>query len=390
MRNVIKLSCLAAVTVMPFMLAGCSTLSSLNPFSSKADQKNPPAALVEFQTARTVRTTWTANVGSAGKYTFSPALAGGSLYAAAADGTIFRLDPASGRQLWRVNAGTPLTAGVGTDGLTVAVAGEKGQLLAFDAEGKQRWKAQATSEILSAPAVGQGVVIVRSVDNRVAAYDAETGTRRWVVQRTAPPLTLRSAPGIVIANQLAYIAMPGGRLMALSLANGGPRWEVAVGEPRGTTELERVADVSGIPALSGRDICAVAYQGRIACFDISNGAARWAKDFSSDVGVAVDERLVYASDDRGTLAAFSRESGSGAWRNTKLANRRLSSPAAVSNMVAIGDYEGYVHFLSRDDGAFVARSATDGGSLTAAMPVVDGNTVFFQTKTGSVVALTAQ
>jgi outer membrane protein assembly factor BamB len=390
MRKAIKLSCLAAVTVMPLMLAGCSTLSSLNPFSSKADQKNPPAALVELQPSRTVKTAWTANVGSAGKYTFSPALAGGSLYAAAADGTVSRLEPASGRQLWRINAGMPLTAGVGTDGLTVAVAGEKGQLLAFDAEGKQRWKAQATSEILSAPAVGQGVVIVRSVDNRVAAYDTETGARRWVVQRTAPPLTLRSAPGIVIANQSAYIAMPGGRLMALSLANGGPRWEVAVGEPRGTTELERVADVSGMPALSGRDICAVAYQGRIACFDINNGAARWAKDFSSDVGVAVDERLVYGSDDRGTVAAFSRESGSGAWRNNKLANRRLSSPAAVGNMVAIGDYEGYVHFLSRDDGAFVARSATDGGSLTAAMPVVDGNTVFFQTKTGSVVALTAQ
>jgi outer membrane protein assembly factor BamB len=386
MRIAIKLSCVAAAV----LLTGCSTLSSLNPFATKAELKNPPAALVEFQTARTVRTTWTAQAGAAGKYTFSPALAGGSLFVAAADGTMTRLDASNGRQIWRVSAGVPLTAGVGTDGMTVAVAGEKGQVLAFDAEGKQRWKAQATSEILSAPAVGQGVVIVRSVDNRVAAYDIETGARRWIVQRTAPPLTLRSAPGIVISNQSAFVAMPGGRLLALSLANGGPRWEMAVGDPRGTTELERVADVSGMPVISGREVCAVAYQGRIACFDITSGAPRWAKDFSSDVGVAVDERNVYAADDRGTVSAFTRDSGSGAWRNNKLANRGLSSPAAVANMVAIGDYQGYVHFLSREDGAFVARTATDGGSLSAAMPIVDGNTVFFQTKTGSVVALTAQ
>ncbi|NEX62622.1 outer membrane protein assembly factor BamB [Noviherbaspirillum galbum] len=385
MRIAIKLSCLAAAMV----LAGCSSMSSWNPFASKTDAKNPPSPLVEFQPVRSVATTWTANIGKAGNFSFSPAIAGSSVYAAAADGTLARLDVVSGRQVWRINAGMPLTAGVGTDGQTVAVAGEKGQLLAYDADGKQIWKAQASSEILSAPAVGQGVVVIRSVDNKLAAYDAATGARRWVTQRTAPPLTLRTAPGIVISGQTAYVAMPGGRLLALSVANGGPRWEMAVGDPRGTTELERVADVSGRPAIIAGDVCAAAYQGRIACFDANTGAPRWAKDFSSDTGVAADERFVYAGDDKGNVSALSRDTGTSAWRNNKLVNRRLSSPAAVANMVAVGDYEGYVHFLNRDDGAFVARARTDGSSLAAAMPVVDGKTVFFQTKDGTVVALTA-
>ncbi|QDZ28172.1 outer membrane protein assembly factor BamB [Noviherbaspirillum sp. UKPF54] len=381
MRIAVKLGCIAVAVA----LAGCS---SLNPFSHK-ETRNPPAPLVDFKPTLTVRTVWSASVGKSDGFVFSPALANGSIYAAAAKGGLERIDAATGRSIWRIDAGTRLTAGVGTDGTIVAVAGEKGMLLAFDADGKLRWKAQASSEVLSAPAVGQGLVIVRSVDNRIAAYDVESGTRRWIVQRTAPPLTLRTAPGIVISGATAYVAMPGGRLLALTLANGGPRWEVAVGDPRGTTELERVADVSGAPVLAGRDVCAVAYQGRIGCFDAMTGAVRWGRELSSDVGLGIDDRFVYAADDKGNVTAFSRESGSGAWRNSKLVNRDLSTPVAFDGKVAVGDAQGYIHFLSREDGAFVARTNPDGSAITAATPLVDGKNVIFQTQAGTVVALAA-
>lgn len=382
MRTAVKLTCVGVIAV----LAGCS---SLNPFARKSDTHNPPAALVDFKPEMTVRTVWSASIGSAGGFVFSPAIADGSLYAAAADGTLVRIDASNGRPIWRINAGMRLTAGVGTDGATIAVAGEKGMLLAFDADGKQRWKVQASSEILSAPAVGQGLVVVRSVDNRIAAYDADSGTRRWITQRTVPPLTLRTAPGIVISGPAAFIAMPGGRLLALALGNGGPRWEVAVGDPRGTTELERVADVSGAPVLTGRDVCAVAYQGRIGCFDVATGTAHWAKEFSSDVGLGVDERFVYAVDDRGSVTAFMRDSGASLWRNSKLANRHLSTPAVFGRAVAVGDAQGYIHFLSREDGAFLARVNPDGSAITAATPLVDGKSLIFQTQAGTVVALAA-
>jgi outer membrane protein assembly factor BamB len=282
----------------------------------------------------------------------------------------------------------PLTAGVGSDGNTVAVAGEKGTVLVFDGDGKLRWKSQASSEVLSAPAVGQGLVIVRSLDNRIVALDADSGTRRWVVQRTAPPLTLRAAPGIVIAEPTAFVALPGGKLLALALANGGPRWEVAVGDPRGATELERIADVSGAPAVVGREVCAVAYQGRIGCVDAISGTTRWAKEFSSDVGLGADERFVFAADDRGTLNAFTRDGGTSVWRNNKLANRRLSAPVSFGRAVVVGDGQSYIHFLSREDGSFLARITTDGSRIVAA-PVVAGANLIFQTQAGTLVALAA-
>jgi outer membrane protein assembly factor BamB len=384
MRIAAKLACAGVVAV----LAGCSTLSSLNPFSKSAP-RNPPAALVDFKPSMTVRTAWSNSIGNAGGFVFSPAYAGNSLFVAAADGSVARMEAGTGRNVWRINAGMPLTAGVGSDANTVAVAGEKGMVLAFDADGKLRWKAQASSEILSAPAVGQGLVIVRSVDNRIAAFDADSGARRWVVQRTAPALTLRTAPGIAIAGPVAFVALPGGRLLALTLNNGAQIWEAAVADPRGATELERIADTSGTPMIVGREICAVAYQGRIACFDAVSGAPRWAKEFSSDVGLGADERFVFAADEHGVVNAFARDSGASVWRNNKLAYRRLATPVSFGRAVAVGDREGYIHFLSREDGAFLARNSIDGSPIVAT-PVVVGNNVIFQTQSGAVVALATE
>jgi outer membrane protein assembly factor BamB len=381
MRIAINFACLASLA----LVTGCA---SLNPFSGKA-ARDAAATLTAFDETMKVRTAWTAQVGNADAFSFSPVHVGDALYSAAADGSIVRIDPESGRQLWRIKAGARLTAGPGSDGVTIAVAGEEGALLAFDNSGKLRWKAQASSEILSAPAVGQGLVVVRSIDNRIAAYDAESGVRRWIVQRTAPPLTLRNASGIAIAGPLAYVAMPGGRLLALVLSNGAPAWEAVVGEPRGATELERIADTSGTPVVSRGEVCAASYQGRVACFDALTGTPRWAKELSSDVGVAVDERFVFAVDESGTVSAFAREAGASVWRNGKLAYRRLSTPVSFERAVAVGDFEGYVHFLSREDGAFLARAETDGSQIIGT-PIVAGSLVIFQTKAGAVVALATE
>ena len=364
------------------MLAGCSL------FGSK-DTKNQPAPLVELKGAMTPKTVWKYSLGKAGTAVFTPALAGDSLYVADANGALARIDAATGKDQWRVKTGSDLTAGVGADGEVVVVGGVKGAVLAFDASGKSLWKAQATSEVLSTPVAGGGLVVVRSVDNQITAFDAKTGAKRWSVARTTPALTLRNAPGMVINGPNVYIAQPGGKLLALVLATGLPRFEVVVGEPRGATELERVTDIAGTPVIFEKDVCAVSYQGRVACFDAITGAPHWSKPTSSDKGVAVDQRFVFVSDDKGEVAAYSRENGSNAWKNDKLSYRNLSTPVSYGRVVAVADYQGYVHFLSREDGAFIGRTATDGSKIQAD-PVIAGANLIFQTQSGTVTALAVE
>ena len=372
------------------LMTGCSSLpslGSLNPFSKeKADQ---PAPLVELQGTMAVRTAWKLDIGKAGPYAFSPALAGNTVVVAGGQGDIARVEAATGKQIWRIKAGTELSSGVGTDGNLIVVGGTKGTLLAFDMDGKKLWTSQLSSELLSAPVVGQGIVVARSLDNRIVGLDARTGDRKWTVQRTSPALTLRTAPGMVINGTDVIIAQPAGRLSSFILATGAPRWDVEVGVARGATELERVTDIGGTPVLFEGDVCAVSYQGRVACFDAAAGSAKWARDLSSEVGVAVDQRFVFAPDDKGALFAFNRDNGSNAWKNDKLAFRRLSTPVSYGRAVAVGDYQGIVHFLSREDGSFLARAATD-GSAVIGTPLVAGSHLIFQTQNGTVAAIAVE
>ena len=370
------------------LMAGCSTLNSINPFASKA-KSNAPAPLVELKASMAVRTAWKIDIGKAQDVVFSPALAGTSVVVAGGDGSIARVDAASGKQIWRIKAGKALSAGVGTDGNLVAVGAVKGMVMTFDMDGKPLWTAQVSSEVLSAPVVGQGFVVVRSVDNRIVGFDAKTGEKKWTVQRPSPPLTLRNAPGMVIAGKDVIVAQPGGKLLSLILATGAPRWEIAVGESRGATELERVTDIGGTPVVIDNDVCAVSYQGRVGCFDLLTGTARWTKEVSSDVGVAVDQRFVFAADEKGALTGFNRETGASAWKNDKLGYRRLSTPVSYGRAVAVGDYQGFIHFLSREDGAFLARAATD-GSAVMATPLVAGSNLIFQTQSGTVTAIAVE
>ncbi|MES2740562.1 MAG: outer membrane protein assembly factor BamB [Pseudomonadota bacterium] len=374
----------AVISVLA-MMAGCS---SLNPFSKK-DSKTEPAKLVELKSSLPVRTVWKYAVGAAGVVHLTPALAGDSLFVAGGGGVLARLDPASGRERWRVKTGAELTAGVGSDGAVVVVGAVKGQVLAYDADGKALWKQQASSELLSAPAVGKDVVVVRSADNRIVAFDAKTGAKKWTVQRATPALTLRAAPGLLVNGDNVYVAQPGGKLLALTLAAGVPRWEVLVGEPRGATELERVTDISGTPVVFEKDICVVTYQGKVGCYDAATGVARWTRDQSSDVGVAVDQRFVFTADEKGAVSAFSRDAGQSVWKNDKLAYRRLSSPASFGRTVALGDYQGYIHFLSREDGALLGRVSSDGSPIMS-VPLIAGANLIFQTQSGTVIALAVE
>ncbi|HEX2332832.1 MAG TPA: outer membrane protein assembly factor BamB [Burkholderiales bacterium] len=346
-----------------------------------------PADVPRLDNPKPVRTLWSVNVGSAQRFTFQPTLAGDSVYAAARDGTVTRLDQKTGERRWRVGLDLRLSGGVGADEDTVAVASEEGEIVALEAaDGKVRWRSRVSSEVLAPPAVGGGLVLVRSLDNRVFAFGANDGKRRWVYQRAPSSLLVRAPAGITIAGGLAFAGFPGGKLAALILDTGALRWEGTVALPKGSTELERVADVMGAPAVQGREVCAAAYRSRIACFDAASGRQLWGRELASLSGVSLDERYAYVADELGAVHAFDRSNGQSVWKQDKLAHRQLSTPLPGADSVAVGDLEGYVHFLARENGAFVARRGTGGGAVRAA-PVPLGAGLLVQTEDGGVFAL---
>src|SRR5258708_4316918 len=282
---------------------------------------------------------------------------------------------------------TRLASGVGADLRTAGVATEAGEVIAVDtAKGAVRWRARVSSEVLAPPQVGNGLVVVRSADNRVFAFGEDDGKRRWVYQRAPSSLIVRSPAGVTLLGDMAFAGFSGGKLTAIALGNGSVRWEATVALPKGATELERVTDVVGDPAIQGQEVCAAAYQGRVACYEIANRQPLWARDVSSLTGVSLDARYAFVSDDRGAVHALDRSNGRSVWKQDKLANRQLSVPLAAGNAIAVGDLEGYVHFLARESGAFVARFATGGGAIRNA-PVALPSGLLVQTQNGGLFAL---
>ena len=374
-----------SVALLSSVLAGCSTLEDLNPF---ADSGPKMAELQPISTTLAARVVWQQSVGKSGVYSFTPAVLGSTIYAASSDGDLIRID--DGKQTWKISAEQPLSGGVGADDSMVVVGSPKGDLLAFSSsDGKLLWKSKTSSEILSPPVLGGGMVIVRSGDNRLAAYDMADGKRKWYFQRPMPALSLRVSARPLIDGKYVFAGFPAGKLIAVSTSNGSAAWDGTVALPKGATELDRVADITSAPVISGRSVCAVAFQGRVACFDLGNGNLVWARDMSSAAGLDIDSRFLYVTDDKGAVHALDMASGASIWKQDKLALRKLTAPVARRGYLAVADVQGIVHFLSREDGSFIARLTTDGSPVVAPLQKL-GNGFVVQTSKGGIYAIEAE
>ncbi len=339
-------------------------LSACGAFSD-SDPRYVPAELTEYAPSLAVHTKWSVSIGSGGGYGFAPQVVDNTVYAATPSGAVAALDLNSGALRWRVE-GSELSAGVGSDGRTTAVVTYNGLVVAYDARGSKIWETQAASAVNVPPAVGQGIVAVRTTDYRVQAFDESTGKLKWEIQRPGPALALRTNSRMVMIQDMLIVGMPNGRLMAIDIKTGAVRWEGTVATPRGASDLERISDVVGQPLTLGSLLCGVNYQGGTTCFDVTQGGRKiWTQNVSSATGMTSDGKRIYLPGLSDVVYALDVSSGQVIWQQRALLNRRLTSPAVIGSAVALGDYEGYVHFLSRADGSLMARLQLGSDSITS-------------------------
>jgi outer membrane protein assembly factor BamB len=367
----------AALGLSLLALSGCGLFS-------QSDARYDPAPLTDYAADVAVSVRWSASVGSGGGYEFAPQVVGDQVYAATPSGVVSSLALSSGAVRWRTDL-DKLSAGVGSDGRTTAVVATDGTVIALDENGVEKWRAQASSAVSIPPAVGAGVVVVRSTDYRIQAFDAASGEPRWNIQRPGPALALRTSIRMLIMGDVVISGLPNGRMLIIDAQSGTVRWEGSISTSRGASDLERINDVVGAPLALGPTLCGVSYQGRIVCFDVSQGGRPiWEHTFSSATGMTGDEQQIYAVNQRDVVYAFGLHDGHESWKQDALLNRRLSTPAVFGEAVAVGDYQGYVHFLSRRDGHLLARLQVGGGPIVSPL-VATPQGVLAQTSGGNLI-----
>jgi outer membrane protein assembly factor BamB len=366
-------------------LTGCSAMDTVHGWMGKNDDVGP-AKLTEFKQTAKFEVRWRSDVGDSGANLLQPALTRDAIYGASGKGTLTRLDRATGKQVWRIETGITVSGGVGSGEGLVVIGSNKGDVLAYDENGKLRWKSKASSEVLSAPQVVEGVVIVRSGDGRIAGLNATDGKRIWLYERSTPALVVRSHAGVTLQRGDAFAGFAGGTLVALSVKDGSVKWESMVSQPRGNTELERISDITSNPAADDEQVCAIAFQGRVTCVDVAQGITMWDRDISSDKGMTLLHKYLYLSDVNGYVIALDKTSGSQVWKNEQLFMRNTATPYALGNYVVVGDYEGYLHGINRENGSFAARIKLDGGPIQADLIELDGG-LLVQTRSGGLYSL---
>jgi len=363
------------ILILVLLLTGCGSMSPSEWFASE-DNVDPPAELVEITSDIGVQTLWTA---SAGKGTdgqrleLVPYVHGDWVYVADSEGNVEALDAASGNRIWETETELPLSGGPGAGDGLVLVGSRDGDLVALDAmSGQEKWRRHLSSEILSVPKAADGRVVVHSMDGNLFGLNAADGEKVWDFKRSVPVLSLRGSSSPVISGNQVICGFASGKLVSFDLLSGEVLWESSISAPSGRTELERMVDIDGELAVVDGVIYVATFQGDLAAVSLDTGVVLWRRDMSSHAGVGADMFQVYISDAEDQVWAVDPRNGAALWKQTKLHARKLSAPAVLGQFVLVGDLEGYVHWLSSEDGSLVARTRVGDDPISTPPIVRDG------------------
>lgn len=377
-------TCAAALAVL---LGGCAQL----PWLGGERDPTPPTPLDKKMTQRAVpQVLWRTRIGKGTderQLRLLPAVAGGRLYAADARGVVAALSPGDGRIIWERKTDFPFSGGPDVQGDTLVLGSTDGDLVALSTrDGAQRWRAQLDSEVVSVPRIIGDLVLVHTVDDTLYAFDRADGRERWRYSFPAPVLTLHGTSSPVATAEGAIIGVSGGRLVHVELERGLPLWEVIITPPRGRSELERIADVDAEPVVVGDTAYVATYNGDLAAVDIPSGDVLWRRELSAHAGLSADATALYITDSDDNLWAASPADGAGLWRQEGLRHRRVTAPALLGDDLVVADLDGYVHLLSRRDGALLGFERVAKARI-GHRPVVAGGVAYVYANDGTVAAL---
>lgn len=349
---------------------------------SSSGNKPKPAELTPVVPLISAKQVWVSPVGGSNT-ALSLSVSADRVAVAGGNGTVAVLQTSTGADVWRTSVGSAVTAGVGYDGHMAAAITERNDLVAL-VNGQEVWRQRLAASSHTAPLVAGQRVFVLTADRTVQAFDGNTGIRLWSQTRSGEPLVLRH-PGVLLAVGDTLVVGLGGRLVALNPSSGSIRWDVNIASPRGGNDVERMVDLVGPAFRQGNDVCVRAFQAAVACVDAARGVLTWRQNSEGRTGLSGDDRHVYGTDSTGRVQAWSRANGQPVWTQDKLLHRGLGAPLLLGRSVVVGDAQGFMHVLSREDGSFMARLPTDGSAILSA-PVLVGDTLLALTRSGNLVA----
>jgi len=371
-------------------LAACSAVENVSDYFAGDDNAEPPSPLPEYVNTLPINILWEASVGdglSGQNVKLVTAVGGDRVFAADREGVVAAFNKTNGDELWEQDTELAVAAGPGYGEGIVVVGTSDAEVLALNEEnGSTIWKVNVSSEVLAVPKIVDGTVVVRTIDGRLYGLDAENGHQKWIYDWQVPILTLRGISTPAIDEGMIVIGFATGKLAALNLSDGDLLWEASISIPSGRTDLERMIDIDADPLIDDGYVYVATFQGELASIELESGVVLWKRDISAYAGVDVDWGQLYISDQVSDVWAVDPTNGATVWKQIDLQARHLTAPVVQGDYVVVGDFEGYLHWMSRNDGGFVAKIEVDSKGILST-PIVSDDVLYVLTNSGNLAAI---
>ena len=360
MNNKFRLIRSVLLLAIPVSMSACSYIPWFGDDEKVEIELREPTELSDFIPEVNIQQNWQISLGGDAEEKFiqlKPHVFDDKIAFTQTGGKVSVHDLASGRVIVSSDAAELVSAGVGGNAQYLVVGTHDGVVTAVNSnDGTEAWSISVASEVVSVAHTDSDLAVLRTNDNRIIGLSIGSGEKLWTVTQTPPALTLRGASVPIVRDGVIYAGMDNGKVIAISTESGSVVWESRVSVPSGRSELERLVDVDGQIAVDDNFIYAASYHGRVVSISRANGRIRWARDLASISGVSVDDASVYVTDKDDNVWALEKETGVSSWKQDKFLYRQLSAPVVQDNAILVGDYRGYIHALSKQDGRVVGRA----------------------------------
>ena len=378
-RNLLKISFLLFLCCC-LQLSACSTKSLIEKPKkwlgiSKKDDPRRPTKLTKLETEYVKpQFVWRNSVGKLEKAfnEIRPYITEERVYLTSAEGRVEAWQREDGRNIWSISLKEAVSSGVGGSEDIVVLGTVQGDVVGLAAtDGVEKWRTAVSSEVMSISQARQGYVIVRTNDSQVHALEPQSGEVVWIEGRSPPALTLRGASVPIVVDDKVLVGFDDGKLVAMDMRDGTESWSTSVSIPRGRSELERMSDIDGEFVYDDGTVYVANFNGQVIAVDFKSGRTYWSKKLSSNKGLSVDKSHVYVTDEDDSVWALDRENGATIWRQDKLLFRQLTAPKAMGDYVVVGDYKGYLHWLTKSEGKLVGRKDIASDAIKVAPVIID-------------------
>lgn len=409
-RFMVKSGMRALLVFITLSMAGCSTISGW--FTD--DEELEIRTLKPIEAAFEPEELWSEDVGNGVENYYSllrPTMGYDLLFAASRQGEITAFEPLTGKEVWSRDFATypndgylSFISNLWSDGVSAKISGgltvayesvffgtEDGDVYAIDAKtGETKWRVKIKGEVIAAPAVDEGVLVVNTGSGVLFALDTVSGEELWTYESDVPALSLRGISPPSAANGGALVGTATGKLAVVLLRSGQVAWEQTISAPSGATELDRIVDIDSQPLVLGGTIFTVSFDGTLAAVEMRTGRVIWKREYKSYRSISVSGNRLFVVDTNSHVYSLDRRNGVEQWSQNALNRRVLTAVEPVGEYLVAGDKYGFLHWFNQSDGKIVARMDIGGDDEDEAIyttPVAKDNVIYTMTREGELVAI---